>query len=171
MSNLGFLDFILQFTPHNQCISCNRVIYLYIFFLFMNFLFLGLIQQDLAHRFGIGQLWVALWTPGLTSFILYCIIAGSIWLDDDTVKSRLPDVLEDYAHTQIILDCSELRCQTPSYLLQREVFKGLIGIAPHGAVTFVSSLYQGAISDKDILKQSGIVGRNLPQINPKINLF
>ncbi|CAM4708707.1 unnamed protein product [Leuciscus chuanchicus] len=36
-------------------------------------------------------------------------------------------------------------------------FKGLIGMAPHGAVTFVSSLYEGAISDREILKQSGIM--------------
>ena len=28
---------------------------------------------------------------------------------------------------------------------------------PHGAVTFVSSLCEGSISDKEILKQSGIV--------------
>ena len=33
--------------------------------------------------------------------------------------------------------------------------KALVGIAPHGAVTFVSSLYGGSISDKEIFKQSG----------------
>ncbi|KAJ8368735.1 hypothetical protein SKAU_G00087630 [Synaphobranchus kaupii] len=36
-------------------------------------------------------------------------------------------------------------------------FKGLVGMAPHGAITFVSALYAGSISDKEILKQSGIV--------------
>lgn len=35
--------------------------------------------------------------------------------------------------------------------------KGLIGMAPHGAVTFISELYAGSISDKEITKQSGIV--------------
>ncbi len=29
-------------------------------------------------------------------------------------------------------------------------FKGLIGIAPHGAVTFVSSLYPGSVSDEEL---------------------
>ena len=31
-------------------------------------------------------------------------------------------------------------------------------MAPHGAVTFISELYAGSISDKDIFKQSGILG-------------
>ena len=53
-----------------------------------------------------------------------------------------------------------------SLLLQSEVFstykshctfKGLIGIAPHGAVTFISALYACLISDKELLKQSDIV--------------
>jgi len=35
--------------------------------------------------------------------------------------------------------------------------KGLVGIAPHGAITFVSSLYTGGISDKEITRCSGIL--------------
>ncbi|XP_051743154.1 uncharacterized protein LOC127508816 [Ctenopharyngodon idella] len=101
------------------------------FFLFMTYLSLGLMQKDLAHRFRIHQSTVS------------CII--NTWANF----------------------LYGLRCQTPnSLLLQSEVFstykshctfKGLIGIAPHGALTFVSSLYEGAISDKEILKQSSIV--------------
>ena len=34
--------------------------------------------------------------------------------------------------------------------------KGLVGIAPHGAVTFISALYGGSVSDKEMFKQSGI---------------
>ena len=73
----------------------------------------------------------------------------------------------DYADTTVILDCTELRCQCPtSPLLQSEVFfaykshctlKWLIGIAPHGATTFISSLYAGSISDKQITRESGII--------------
>lgn len=40
-------------------------------------------------------------------------------------------------------------------------------MAPHGAVTFVSSLYEGGISDKEILKQSGIV----PLLNPALAIM
>ncbi|KAF4114263.1 hypothetical protein G5714_004486 [Onychostoma macrolepis] len=35
--------------------------------------------------------------------------------------------------------------------------KGMIGVSPHGAVTFVSSLYSGAVSDKGLFRQSGII--------------
>ena len=36
-------------------------------------------------------------------------------------------------------------------------FKGLIGISPSGAITFVSSLFSGSISDKELTRQSGIL--------------
>ncbi|KAL6490092.1 hypothetical protein MHYP_G00004370 [Metynnis hypsauchen] len=144
------------------------------FFLFMNYLSLGLMQKDLAHRFRIHRSTVSRIINTWANFLYTVLGAVSIWLDVDTVKTHLPDVFQDYADTQVILDCTELRCQTPnSLLLQSEVFstykshctfKGLIGIAPHGAVTFVSSLYQGAISDKEILKQSGIVDLLAPSM-------
>ena len=67
----------------------------------------------------------------------------------------------------ILLDCSEHKVQSPSSMvLQSELYsqhkshityKGLIGIAPNGAVTFVSSLYGGSISDKKITRVSGII--------------
>lgn len=89
---------------------------------------------------------------------LYTVLGAlGIWLDEETVKAHMLDVFQYYSDTKVILDCTELRCQTPnSLLLQSEVsstykshctFKGLIGMAPHGAVTFVSSLYEGIISD------------------------
>ncbi|XP_063058181.1 uncharacterized protein LOC134451607 [Engraulis encrasicolus] len=72
-----------------------------------------------------------------------------------------------YADTVVILDCTELHCQCPSDpVLQNEVYshykshctlKGLIGIAPHGPVTFISQLYAGSISDKQITMQSGVL--------------
>ena len=36
-------------------------------------------------------------------------------------------------------------------------FKALVGISPDGAVTFVSSLYPGCISDKELTRRSGIL--------------
>ena len=36
-------------------------------------------------------------------------------------------------------------------------YKGLIGISPSGAVTFISSLFSGLISDKRITRKSGLL--------------
>ncbi len=35
--------------------------------------------------------------------------------------------------------------------------KGLLGVAPHGAVTFISPLYAGSISDEQIMREFGIL--------------
>lgn len=92
-----------------------------------------------------------------------------VWLSAAEVKFNLPEEFSDFPDTQVIIDCTELRCQTPSSpLIQSEMYlsykshctmKGLIGIAPHGAVTFVSQLYAGSMSDKEIFKQCGIAKR------------
>ncbi|KAJ8334017.1 hypothetical protein SKAU_G00413360 [Synaphobranchus kaupii] len=123
--------------------------------------------KDLAHRFNIHQSTVSRIITTWVNFLYTVLGAVGIWLSEETVKAHLPDVFQNYSDTQVVLDCTELRCQTPnSLLLQSEVFssykshctfKGLIGMAPHGAITFVSALYAGSISDKEILKQSGIV--------------
>ena len=71
-----------------------------------------------------------------------------------------------YPHTRIILDCTEMFIQMPtSFRSQSATFsnykhhntaKGLIGIAPNGAVTFVSDLYAGRCSDRKITADGGI---------------
>lgn len=50
-----------------------------------------------------------------------------------------------------------LQSQLYSSYKSSTTLKGLIGIAPHGTVIFVSSLYTGSISDKEITRCSGIL--------------
>ena len=40
-------------------------------------------------------------------------------------------------------------------------YKGYLGIAPPGAITFLSVLYEGSVSDKEIVKRSGILNKSL----------
>ncbi|XP_061568233.1 uncharacterized protein LOC133422299 [Cololabis saira] len=137
------------------------------FFLFMIYLSLGLMPKDLAHRFRIHQSTVCriihIW-----AYFLYTLLGGvSIWLDEEVVSAHRPHVFEQFPDTHVILNCMEVHCQTPnprhlksesfSSYESKCTFKGLIGMAPHGAVTFVSSLNEGAISDREILQQSGIL--------------
>ncbi|XDV50069.1 hypothetical protein PO909_019192 [Leuciscus waleckii] len=137
------------------------------FFLFMIHLSVGLAQQDLAHRFNIHLSTVSRIITTWAKFLYTFLGSVRIWMPEEEVKAHIPNEFQDYPDTQVVMDCTELRCQTPSsLLLQSEVFsnyksyctlKGLIGMAPHGVVTFVSSLYAGAVSDEELFKQSGIV--------------
>lgn len=136
------------------------------FFLFLVFLSVGLKERDLAHRFNIHQSTVSRIIASWTHFLATALGSQCIWLTREEVQAYLPEEFSDYRDTQVILDCTELRCQTPSSpLLQSEMYssykshctmKALVGIAPHGPVTFISDLYGGSASDKEIFKQSGI---------------
>ncbi|XP_065667617.1 uncharacterized protein LOC136087918 [Hydra vulgaris] len=80
----------------------------------------------------------------------------------------MPSCFKDvYPNTRVIIDCTEIFTVMPtSYRTQSAMFskykhhhtaKGLIGIAPSGAITFVSDLYAGRSSDKQITNHCGIL--------------
>ncbi|XP_076126773.1 uncharacterized protein LOC143106385 [Alosa pseudoharengus] len=136
-------------------------------FLFLVYLSLGLKEKDLADRFNVHQSTVSRTIRTWANFMFTVLGAVGIWMSPDAVRAMMPSVFERYSDTQVIVDCTELKCQTPSsLLLQSEMYsqykshttvKGMIGVSPHGAVTFVSALYSGSISDKELFKQSGII--------------
>ena len=71
------------------------------------------------------------------------------------------DFKEKILTTRVITDCTEVYCEKPSSLfLNSELcssyknhvtLKGLVGISPSGAITFVSQLYTGSNSDREIV--------------------
>lgn len=100
---------------------------------------------------------IATWT----SFLVTALGSQCILLIYAEVQAYLTKEFKDFPDTQAVLDCTELRCQTPSsLLLQIEMYciqtplhhESLVGIAPLGAVTFISDLYDGSVSDKEIFK-------------------
>lgn len=70
----------------------------------------------------------------------------------------------------------EIKCQTPSSLVlhcetcssykSHTTFKALIGIAPSGHTTFVSQLFAGSNSDRELSVKSGLL--NLPFSQGKV---
>jgi len=79
------------------------------------------------------------------------------------------DFKEKFPSTRIVIDCTEVFCEMPSsLLLNSELFssyknhvtlKGLVGISPSGAITLVSQLYTGSISDREIVLRSGLLSQ------------
>ena len=94
-----------------------------------------------------------------------------MWPSRAKVDQHMPaDFKGKYPSTRVIIDCTEILCQMPKSLhLNSELFssyknhttlKGLVGISPGGAITFISQLYTGHISDREIVTRSGFL--NLP---------
>lgn len=67
----------------------------------------------------------------------------------------------------MIIDCTEFKVQTPSSLVLHSEFyssyksattlKGLVGITPNVSVSFISKLYTGSISDREVVKRCGFL--------------
>ena len=102
-------------------------------------------------------------------FLKFCKIP--VWPSRAKVDQHMAADLKDkYPSTRIIIDCTEIRCQRPKSLrLNSELFssykthtlqKGLVGISPGDAITFISQLYTGHIFDREIVTRSGFL--NLP---------
>jgi len=92
----------------------------------------------------------------------------NIWPSREAVNKTMPeDFRKAYPTTRVIIDCTEVKCCIPSsLLLNSELFsaykdhttlKGLVGISPSGAITFISQLYTGPISDREIVERSCIL--------------
>ena len=123
-------------------------------------------MQAQDHLFGVSQSSVS---RIFISWIIFLKCGQiNIWPSKDIILKTMPEAFkESYPTTRVIIDCTEIRCEMPSSLLgNTELFssyknhqplKALVGIAPSGATTFISELYTGNISDREIVIRSGIL--------------
>ena len=129
---------------------------------------LGLFNHDLAHRFKVSESTVSLifrtWIRLLRSELEPLIILPP----RSVLQHHLPPLFKQNSpNTTLIIDCTEFEMERPSFLdnqsacytqyKSRKTMKALIGITPSGATAFVSELYPGSISDKEIVKRSGLL--------------
>ena len=93
-------------------------------------------------------------------------------LKTDIVIETMPECFkETYPNTRVIIDFTELFCQKPSSLtIQNGLFshykhhitsKGLVGISPSGAITFISEFSDGSTYDVEIVKRCSILNKEL----------
>ena len=136
--------------------------------MFLKKIRLATLDQELAFQFCVSQSTVSRNTITWANF-LYCVLGSQpLWPSREQVQRAMPSsFLNKYPAVRVILDCTELKVQSPSSLVLNSelyshykgttTFKSLVGIAPSGLLTFVSSLYAGSISDKHITMVSGIL--------------
>lgn len=130
---------------------------------------LGLLNQDLADRFGVSQSHVSCifntWIKVLSKFLISLVFNPT----KDIVQENLPPTFRNktYSSVRHIIDCSEVYLETPHNLeMQSQTWsdykhhhtgKFLLSINPSGLINFVSKCWGGRTSDKYITNHCGFL--------------
>ena len=140
------------------------------FFMTLMKLKLNLREKDLAHRFDVSVSVVSKYFITWVCF-LYSHLNEIEWMPVvEQVKDTIPyGFKEKYPNTYIMIDASEVFVETPTDLqLQSSTWsnykhhntmKFLVGCTPNGAVSFVSQLYAGSVSDVQLTSISGLLDK------------
>ncbi|KAH9361946.1 hypothetical protein HPB48_003645 [Haemaphysalis longicornis] len=130
------------------------------FFMVLVKLRLGIFHQHLGHLFDVSMSTVSRIFSVLVDFIYLQLGELTLWLSRKAIDEAMPwAFVEKYASTRVLLDATEIRCEVPSSFVTQSglyshyksthTFKGLVGVAPHGYVTFVSELFTECTSDRE----------------------
>jgi len=89
------------------------------------------------------------------------------WPSRSELRKSIPKRFKKFKNVRIIIDCLELFIQKPKVPASQKMpwssykhwntAKLLVGIRPTGVVSFIPPLWTGSISDKEIVKQSGLL--------------
>lgn len=138
------------------------------FFLIMVRLRLGLFVKDLAYRFGVSTGTVNRICNTWINYMYLKLGSINIWPSQETIQETMPESVKlKYPNLEWIIDAFEIQCERPSSLLlqsksysnykSRNTLKGLLACTPAGHIGFISELYTGMISDKELLLRSGFL--------------
>lgn len=128
----------------------------------------GFAEEHLAHLYGISQATMSRIIITWVNLLYLRLKDVPMWPSREKVNKHMPEQFkEKYPLTRITIDCTKVKCRMPcSLCLNSELFstyknnttlKALVGITPGGALSFVSQVYTGYISDRKIVLHSGIL--------------
>ncbi|XP_068108069.1 uncharacterized protein [Hyperolius riggenbachi] len=135
------------------------------FFLFLCKVRQGFHDQDLSVRFNISQSRVTRIVITWAHYLYLVLGEIPLWRSRETGCQDVPECFKaSYPRARVTLHCAEIKVQTSDMdsvtsqiYYNHNTYKCLLGIAPHGAVIFISPLYSGCASIRDITKSSGIL--------------
>lgn len=138
------------------------------FFMVLLRLRLGLLLEDLSYRFKVSKSTCSLIINGWISYLSVKLISLTPWLSKSCIKQTMPEKFRKrYPNCRVIIDCTEFYTQNPQSLTNKTLmfshykshmtWKALLGISPSGVITFVSDMWTGGISDKQLTMKCGIL--------------
>lgn len=140
------------------------------FFMVLCRLKVGLLEDDLAVRFGICQSVVSQIVNTWIRFMFFRFKELDVFPSKEIVKLHMPECfIKKYSSTTLIIDATEIYIEKPnnpeaqqltfSSYKNTNTLKALVGIVPKGAISFVSTLFGGSISDKELTQKSGLLDK------------
>ena len=138
------------------------------FFITLVRLRVGLLIEDMAVRFGISTSSITRIIISWVNYIYLKLGNLNIRPSPDEVLRYMPDSMrQKYPNAAWIIDAFEIQTERPSSLVlqsqsystykSRNTLKGLLACTPSGQIGFVSQLYTGNISDRELIIRSGFL--------------
>ena len=128
---------------------------------------LGLNFSAIGCLFGVSRQTASNIFYDVLETLLINIKTWIFWPSKEAIKESMPDAFRNYPNCRAIIDCTELRCESPGSVQNRVLmyssYKGgftikfLIAISPCGLITFVSKCYGGKWTDGYITNDSGFL--------------
>ena len=124
--------------------------------------------RDIAVRFQISASTVSRYFITWICFLYHELKETEWFPTKDQVAGTLPSAFrERYATTIAIIDASEIFVETPSDLVlqstawssykHHNTFKFLVACTPNGAISYISPLYLGSVSDPQLTRDCGFL--------------
>ena len=125
-------------------------------------------ELDLALRFSVSQATVSRIFSTWVLCLYHTFKEINIWPSRALIDTYMPkEFKERFPSTRVIIDATEFPLEKPSNpdvqaatwsnYKNRNTLKLLVGVSPNGVITFLSPLYGGRISDKELTQRSNLL--------------